>query len=111
MGTNFDFHFVGEYNYMKTLWGMNEVMVATLRVFERTKADWAAQYYAKAYQTLNERFRLKKHGLPGYVLFTDRKFTFEPHAVRQDNYHPIRQLMLNIRTLDRMLGNKEKVSS
>ena len=108
VGTNFDFRFVGEYNYMKTLWGMNEVLVATLRVFERTKADWAAQYYAKAYQILTDRFRLKKRGLPGYVLFTDRRFTFEPHAVRQDNYHPIRQLMLNIQTLDRMLGNKEK---
>ena len=37
VGTNFSFRFVGEYNYMKTLWGMNEVLVATLRVFERTK--------------------------------------------------------------------------
>jgi hypothetical protein len=45
------------------------------------------------------------------VLFTDRQFSFEPHAVRQDNYHPIRQLMSNIRTLDRMLGKTEKVSN
>jgi mannose/cellobiose epimerase-like protein (N-acyl-D-glucosamine 2-epimerase family) len=103
VGTNFDFRFVGEYNYMKTLWGMNEVLVATLRVFERTSAEWAAEYYAKAYQILTEKFRLKSRGLPGYVLFTDRQFTFDANSVRQDNYHPIRQLMLNIRTLDRML--------
>lgn len=104
VGTNFSFRFVGEYNYMKTLWGMNEVLVATLRVFERTKAEWAARYFSKAYQTIDERFRLRKRGLPGYVLFTDRQFTFAPHAARQDNYHPLRQLMLCIRTLDRMIG-------
>lgn len=104
VGTNFAFRFLGEYNYMKTLWGMNEVLVATLRVFERSQAEWAAEYFNKAYQTIDEKFRLKKRGLPGYVLFTDRQFPFEPHASRQDNYHPLRQLMLSILTLDRMIG-------
>ncbi|MBS1851189.1 MAG: AGE family epimerase/isomerase [Acidobacteria bacterium] len=104
VGTNFAFHFVGEYNYMKTLWGMNEVLIATLRVYERTRAEWAARYFALAHQVIQEKFRLRKRGLPGYVLFTDRQFTWEPHAARQDNYHPIRQLMLTVLTLDRMLG-------
>ena len=88
---------------MKTLWGMNEALVATLRVYERTGADWAAQYFGMAYQTIAEKFMLKSRGLPGYVLFTDRRFTVEPHAARQDNYHPIRQLMLNLLTLQRMV--------
>jgi N-acylglucosamine 2-epimerase len=102
VGTNFAFRFVGEFNYMKTLWGMNEVLIATLRVFERTGAEWAARYFGMAHE-VSENFQFKKRGLPGYVLFTDRRFTFEPHAARQDNYHPIRQLMLNILTLDRMI--------
>jgi len=101
VGTNFAFHFVGEYNYTKTLWGMNEVLVATLRVYERTRAEWAAQYFNMAYQIIADKLTLK--GLPGNVLFTDRRFTPESHAARQDNYHPIRQLMLNILTLDRMI--------
>ncbi|HEX4484821.1 MAG TPA: AGE family epimerase/isomerase [Terriglobales bacterium] len=103
VGTNFAFHFIGEYNYMKTLWGMNEVMVATLRVYERTNADWAAQYFGMAHQVIVDKFMMKKRDLPGYVLFTDRRFTVEAHASRQDNYHPIRQLMLNLLTLDRMV--------
>jgi hypothetical protein len=103
VGTNFAFHFVGEYNYMKTLWGMNETLVGTLRVFERTRAEWAVQYFGMAHKIIADHFSLKKRGLPGYVLFTDRQFTVEAHAARQDNYHPIRQLMLNILTLDRML--------
>ncbi len=106
VGTNFAFRFVGEYNYMKTLWGMNEVLIATLRVFERTGAEWAARYFGMAHQVMTEKFYLKKRHLPGCVLFTDRRFTFEPHASRQDNYHPIRQLMLNILTLDRMISSK-----
>jgi N-acylglucosamine 2-epimerase len=103
VGTNFDFRFVGEYNYMKTLWGMNEGLIATLRIFERTGAEWAARYFGLAHQIIAERFSLKKRGLPGYVLFTDRRFTSQPHAARQDNYHPLRQLMLNLLTLDRMI--------
>jgi hypothetical protein len=37
------------------------------------------------------------------MLFADRRMTLEPHVSRQDNYHPLRQLMLNILTLDRMI--------
>jgi hypothetical protein len=103
VGTDLSFHFAGEYNYMKALWGLNEVLVATLTVFERTGAEWAAQYFAMAYQVLTEKFSMKKRGLPGYALFADRRMTFQPHVGRQDNYHPLRQLMLNIVTLDRML--------
>ena len=103
VGTDFAFRFVGEFNYTKTLWGMSEVLIATLRVFEKTGAEWAARYFDLALQVIKKEFCLKKRGLPGYVLFTDRRFTFEPHAARQDNYHPIRQLMLNILTLDRMI--------
>jgi len=103
VGTDLSFQFVGEYNYMKALWGLNEVLVATLNVFERTGAEWAAKYFAMAYQVLTEKFSMKKRGLPGYVLFADRRMTFQPHVGRQDNYHPLRQLMLNIVTLDRMM--------
>ena len=103
VGTNFAFRFAGEYNYMKTLWGMNEALVATLHVYQRTGAEWAAQYFGMAHQVVADRFTLKSRGLPGYVLFTDRRFTVEPHAARQDNYHPIRQLMLNLLTLERMV--------
>lgn len=102
VGTNFAFRFVGEYNYMKALWGLNEVLIATLAVYARTKADWAAKYFSMAFKTVTEHFSLAKRGLDGYVLFADRRMTFEPHSARQDNYHPIRQLMLNLLTLERM---------
>jgi hypothetical protein len=37
------------------------------------------------------------------MLFADRKMTYVPHTARQDNYHPPRQLMLALLTLDRMM--------
>jgi hypothetical protein len=108
VGTDFAFRFVGEYNYMKTLWGMNEVLVACLRVYERTRAEWAANYFELAYRALTEKFSQKKRGLPGYTLFTDRQFTFQPHVARQDNYHPVRQLMLNILNLDGWIARSKQ---
>jgi len=104
-GTDFELHFGGEYEYMKTLWGLNEVMVATLKIFERTHAEWAARYFGMAYQVMQEKFSQKSRGYPaGYMLFADRRMTPQPHVARQDNYHPTRQLMLNLLTLDTMLA-------
>lgn len=111
VGTNFAFRFTGEFNYMKTLWGMNEVLVACLYVYERTGADWAAHYFGLAYQVISEKFSQRKRGLPGYMLFADRRFTFQPHVARQDNYHPLRQLMLNLLTLDRMIESSKKTTA
>jgi N-acylglucosamine 2-epimerase len=103
VGTNLEFRYVGEYHYMKALWALNEAMVATLNVYERTGAEWAARYFDMCYTVLTEKFSQRKRGLPGYMLFADRKMTPQPHVARQDNYHPPRQLMLNILTLDQMI--------
>jgi hypothetical protein len=57
------------------------------------------------YRLVNEKFWQKERGYPaGYMLFADRRMTPQPHVGRQDNYHPLRQLMLNILTLDRMIA-------
>ena len=73
-------------------------------IFERTRAEWAARYFEMAFNIINEKFSQRNRGYPaGYILFTDRRITSPPHVGRQDNYHPLRQLMLNILTLDRMM--------
>jgi N-acylglucosamine 2-epimerase len=103
-GTRLKYHFAGEYEYMKPLWAQNEVLVATLNAYERTRAEWAARYFNLAFNIINEKFSQKNRGFPaGYILFADRKITPQLHVGRQDNYHPLRQLMFNILTLDRMI--------
>jgi len=105
VGTHQQLHFTGEYEHMKCLWCQNETLVATLNVLERTGAEWAAEYFGSTFQVVNEKFWQKQRGYPaGYMLFADRRMTLQPHVGRQDNYHPLRQHMLNILTLDRMIA-------
>ncbi len=103
VGTNYDFRFVGEYQYMKSMWCLTEVLIATLNVVERTGLEWASRFFGLAQEAIDAKFSLKAEGLAGYILFGDRKVTRHDHVARQDNYHPPRQLMLNIQTLDRMI--------
>jgi mannose/cellobiose epimerase-like protein (N-acyl-D-glucosamine 2-epimerase family) len=106
VGTNVTFRAVGEYFWVKPLWALNETLVATLNIVEETGAEWAAGYFEMAHRLIEEKFSMKKHGQPGYMLFADRRMTYVPHTARQDNYHPLRQLMLSILTLDRMIGRE-----
>jgi len=103
VGTDYDFRFVGEYHYMKSMWALTEVLIATLNVFERTGAEWASRFFGLAQEAIDTKFSVERESLSGYVLFGDRKVTRPEHVARQDNYHPPRQLMLNIQTLDRMM--------
>jgi len=106
-GARVEMRFTGEYEYMKPLWAQVEVLVAALYIWERTHAEWAARYFDMAFDIVNRKFSQKDRGYPaGYILFADRRVSPQPHAGRQDNYHPIRQLILNIMTLDRLLGHR-----
>jgi hypothetical protein len=103
VGTKLVFRSVGEYFYVKPLWALNEILIATLHVLEQTGAEWAARYFGMAHRLIEERYSMQKHGQPGYMLFADRRMSCVPHTTRQDNYHPLRQLMLSILALDRMI--------
>jgi N-acylglucosamine 2-epimerase len=103
VGTTLVFRSIGEYFYVKPLWALHEILVATLNIVEQTGAEWAARYFEMAHHIIEEKYSMKKHGQPGYMLFADRRMTYVPHTARQDNYHPLRQLMFSIRTLDRMI--------
>lgn len=103
VGTRLVFRFTGEYFYLKPLWALNEILVATLNILEQDGAEWAVRYFDRAQQLIDEKYSMKKYGKPGYMLFADRRMTYVPHSARQDNYHPLRQLMLCMLTLDRMI--------
>lgn len=93
-GTDFQYRAVGEYNYLKALWAVNEVLVATTMIYSAIGAEWAARYLELAHQALKEKFSLRRLGYPTYILFADRRIRFRPPGDRQDNYHLPRQLML-----------------
>ena len=105
-GTDLEFRFRGEYHYMKTLWSLNEILVACLNIFERTRAEWAARFFGMVQEVMDLKFSRRKQGQPGCMLFADRTMTQQDHVARQDNYHPQRQLMLNLLALDRILEQR-----
>ena len=95
----------GEKFYYKSMWANQEVLVSTLKIYEHTGAEWAARYFNLAQKVQDEKFSLRRFGLPTHSLGEDRQFTFKPeyHTTRQDNYHPLRRLMMNLRALEEML--------
>jgi len=103
VGTDLVFRSVGEYFYVKPLWALHEILIATLQVVEQTGAEWARRYFDMTQQMIDEKYSMKKQGKAGYMLFADRRMTPIPRSARQDNYHPPRQLMLSILALDRMI--------
>ena len=95
----------GEYFYYKSMWAQQEVLVSTLKVYEHTGAPWAARYFTLAQDIADNKYSLRRFGHPGYSLGEDRLFSIKRshRGARQDNYHPLRRLMMNLLALERML--------
>jgi mannose/cellobiose epimerase-like protein (N-acyl-D-glucosamine 2-epimerase family) len=104
VGTKLVFRSTGEFFYVKPLWALNEILVATLHILEQGPAEWAARYFGMAHALIQDRYSAEKHGQPGYMLFADRRMNWVPKTARQDNYHPLRQLTLCLLGLDRMIA-------
>jgi mannose/cellobiose epimerase-like protein (N-acyl-D-glucosamine 2-epimerase family) len=100
VGTGIELRVRGEINYNKFFWAVNEVLIATVNIYLRTRAEWSERYLHLA-RAAADKFSLRARGFPLYLLFTDRRFSFQPDQQRQDNYHLPRQLMLNVLALER----------
>ncbi|MDE0436408.1 MAG: AGE family epimerase/isomerase [Bryobacterales bacterium] len=94
----------GEKFYYKSMWANQEVLVSTLKIYEHSGAEWAAHYFNLAQKVQDEKFSLRRFGYPSYSLGEDRRFSFKPsyHGARQDHYHPLRRLMMNLLALERL---------
>ena len=64
----------------------------------------------RTFRYVQERFPLKPHGYPMWIMGGDRKVTFRPHTSRKGNYHHPRHLMLNLLAIDRMIARGGRVS-
>ncbi|MGH9158466.1 MAG: AGE family epimerase/isomerase [Vicinamibacteraceae bacterium] len=89
----------------ETVWSLDEVLVATIKVLERHDAPWAARYFTLAHEALDTWHSRRRAGQPaGYLLFSDRRHSPQAHVTRQDNYHHLRALMLCLQSIDRIAG-------
>ncbi len=106
MFTSLEFRSQGEFDYMKSMWALDSTMIATMMFYEKTGAPWSAEGFSRSHHYIDDKFSLKEHGYLGWLMFLDRKGTFEPHGYRQDNYHHPRQLMYNLLVLDRLIKRR-----
>ena len=94
----------------KSLWAQEEVLVGAMMLIEHTGAQWAKDLYKKVWNYVIDKFPLEQYGYPIWILYADRKVTFEKHYDRVGNFHHPRHLMLNILSLERMIERGGKVS-
>lgn len=98
------------WNTNKPLWLQVEVLFGTLTLIELTGDPWAKEWFSKMYSYFRDKFYLKRHGLPLWLFYGDRKVTFRPHASLVGIFQQPRHLMLNLLTLDRIIENGGKAA-
>ncbi|MBC8181746.1 AGE family epimerase/isomerase [candidate division KSB1 bacterium] len=105
-------HHVGENVWYtgKALWAQEEVLIGTMILIQHRGDSWAKDMYEKMWKYVIEKYPLEQYGFPLWILFADRKVTFEKHYDRVGNFHHPRHLMLNMLSLQRMIEKKGKVS-
>jgi N-acylglucosamine 2-epimerase len=98
-------HHVGDnlWHTGKALWTQEEVLIGTMMQIEHKNDPWAKQMYEKMWKYVLNKYPLKQYGFPIWILFADRKLTFEKHYDRVGNFHHPRHLMLNMLSLQRMI--------
>jgi hypothetical protein len=95
----------------KVLRVQEEALIGLLFLVEHTGAGWAMDLFGKIYTYVRERFSMKQYGYSLWITAADRRVSFEPHSNRVDIFYHPRHLMLNLLSLDRMLGRGGKVSN
>jgi len=87
----------------KALFLQEEMLIGCMLVIEHTGAQWAKDWFDKVYRYVRDTYPLRRHGLPLWTLYADRKVTFKRHYSRIGNFHHPRHLMLNLLALNRLI--------
>jgi mannose/cellobiose epimerase-like protein (N-acyl-D-glucosamine 2-epimerase family) len=87
----------------KPLWTQEEALIGTLFLIEHRGSAWARDWFSKAYAFVQDKYRLRKHGLPLYDDWPDRLVTFVRHHTRIEIFHHPRHLMQNLISLDNLI--------
>lgn len=99
-----------EWTTAKYLWLQEEGLIGTMCVIEHTGAEWAKEWFSRLYTYVTDKYPLKQYGYPIWILYADRKVTFVEHTTRVGNFHHPRQLMTNMKALDRIISRGGKPS-
>ncbi|HPS55225.1 MAG TPA: AGE family epimerase/isomerase [Sedimentisphaerales bacterium] len=100
-------HPKGQNYNMKTMWSHVEILIGCLTVLEYTGADWAEDYYNKAFEFTLRTMTRPEHGVWRQAVDRQGNDIKRPEfsIYRKDNFHQPRFLMLNLLSLDRLIKN------
>ena len=94
----------------KPLWTQEEALLGTLFTIEHTGAAWAKEWFGRTFEFVQDKYPLKKHGLPLYDDWPDRQVTFVRHHKRIEIFHHPRHLMQNLVVLKNIAGRGGRIS-
>jgi len=100
----------GALTFDKVLWLQEEVLIGTMILMEHTDLEWPAWWFDRTFHYVQDKFPLRQHGYPMWIMGGDRKVTYQPKTARKGNFHHPRHLMLNLLSLDRMIERNGAVS-
>lgn len=97
---------------VKTMWAHCEILIACLTVLEYTGQLWAKEWYERTRTFLLKTMPIAEHGVWRQAVDRQGKDLKRVgiSTKRKDNFHQARMLMLNLLSLDRMIGNPGKVT-
>ncbi len=98
------------WNTQKSMWLHDEILIGTMMVIEHTGAEWAKHWFTENLNYIRNKLDLRNHGYRGWVLFADRKATFNPAYDRTGNFHHPRHLIMNMLAIDRIKQRGGKTS-
>jgi mannose/cellobiose epimerase-like protein (N-acyl-D-glucosamine 2-epimerase family) len=99
----------GSYTFDKVLWLQEEVLIGTMMLLEHTDLEWPEAWFGRTFRYVQEKFPLKQHGYPMFIMGGDRTVTYRSHTSRKGNYHHPRHLMLNLLAIDRMIERRGRL--
>jgi N-acylglucosamine 2-epimerase len=100
-----------DYN-VKTMWAHCELLVDCLTILEYTGELWAKEWYDRVRAFALKTMPVAAHGV--WRQAVDRRGKDIKRAAtstkRKDNYHQVRMLMLNLLSLERVIGNQRNLT-
>ncbi|MHB9028945.1 MAG: AGE family epimerase/isomerase [Candidatus Latescibacterota bacterium] len=94
----------------KALWLHDEICIGAMMAVEHQNAAWGKEWFGRCFRFIREKLDHRNYGFKGWMVFPDRKTTFNPKYDRIENFHQPRHLMLNMQAIDRIRERGGKTS-
>lgn len=108
-GSDVEFRFVGEYNYMKSFRTLAAMMTAVLEVLQWRSERWAIDAFRGAQHVLDRHFSFRALGYPFYAMCASRAMTWSAHSAAPDIAHHPRLLVSSVEAFARLRAAGRRV--